>query len=80
MSQETSEIQLECPICKETHKYALSISTSAIFYHMTANMDTSPKPKRFRRVFTCPKRGRNFKATVTLKEHFGEMIDDVTIK
>ena len=81
MSEDTPEkIKLKCPICEETHEYALKISKSYVLCQITSDMETSTKIVKVRRIFTCPTEDKEFQATLKIPQHFGEIINDVKVK
>jgi hypothetical protein len=81
VSDDTEEIEItKCPLCGSKHVYSVEIQKSMIFYHMTANMDTSSKKRTCRRSFTCPEKDETFSGTLTFYEGFGEKIEGVRVK
>lgn len=78
--EENIEIE-QCPVCKGSHSYALQVRRSLIFKMMTpGDAAEQPRSVRVTRVFVCPAKGQQFKATITLFDTSVNRIEDVSVK
>lgn len=78
--EEEEKIQLNCPICKNTHEFRLEVDKSHVLYHMTSMPSERERTvKRFRRLFTCPEKNEPFEATIRMEESFSEIIHNVKV-
>jgi hypothetical protein len=69
---------MPCPLCEKTHSYRLTVERSVAFGLMTADAPAT-RTRSFVRLFTCPVKGTQFQATLTLHETDMDPILNVTI-
>jgi len=68
MTKETIEIKT-CPLCGKSHRYRLSVGRSPGLFGKTLNTKAlTPKVKRVRRLFICPKRNDLFETILEIAE------------
>jgi hypothetical protein len=72
-------LTIVCPHCRGQHIYSLEVSRSYYVGHLTHATPASDTI-RFTRLFHCPIEDRDFQATFSMSQHFGTIINDVTVK
>lgn len=79
MSDEDDEIHLKCPACSNEHVYPVQVERSYILAMLRRDADAGPHERTFRRLFTCPEKGTQFQATLTLSETILDRIKSVSV-
>ncbi len=64
MQSRSESIQITCPFGDGDHAFNLKVQISVY----SAMLPEKPRLKRYTRLFTCPKTGQDFQATITLQE------------
>ncbi|MFQ5981463.1 MAG: hypothetical protein ACE5OZ_25245 [Candidatus Heimdallarchaeota archaeon] len=63
---EAEELDLDCPLCPDSHIYFLEVKRNFVIAFSTPGITSSPERVRFTKVFRCPKKEKDFKASFTL--------------
>jgi len=79
MSSEYIDIST-CPICKGRHRYNLDVKRALVMtLILGADMSERPRQRNFVRLFTCPKKNKEFQASFNLEDTSRDRISDVDV-
>jgi hypothetical protein len=74
-------LEIQCPLCKNIHRYELEVHRSFSMSLLTTTGEKGIENKKyFTRLFTCPKKEKEFQARFWMADTSNARIESVEVK